>query len=389
MILYFFLFLILVFTFLSFLKPSGFDIMGFSSINTFFNYSRIVCAIVIVCLYARNHERNKLLHYFLLYFLYCCVSTYLGGYGDTNKIFIFSGSSIAFAMIFYILKKEYFKLAIQALLSVYMVLIVFSFFWLYKYVGFVINIEEHFSEEELQFAYFLSSSNGSASYFIPAMTMAVLNLYISGKRNLLSWITIFFTYCSGLIIWSATSLVAETVLLLYALCVFFDKTYVIKRFLRPKILVILCLCISVGITFFKIQYLFEFIIVDILHKDLTMTGRTTIWDNGFNAFFSSTITGIGNINDIVRTCDNCYAQLLGDSGLIGFFIFTSMMVFVYKSLTKSVNGEVVFLFLITYALLLLMFVAESWSQFFGLYVLLVLFSKADFIQNYINSKTYE
>lgn len=269
-----------------------------------------------------------------------------------------------------------------------MVLIVFGFFWLYRYVGFVINIEEHFSAFELQFAYFLSSSNGSASYFVPAMTLAVLNLYISGKKNLLSWITICFTYCSGLIIWSATSLVAETGLLLYAFCVYFDKIRVLKKFLRPKVLVVLCLFISVGITFFQIQYLFEFIIVDILHKDLTMTGRTMVWNNGFNAFFSSPMIGLGNGNDIVRTCDNCYAQLLGDSGLVGIFLFSAMMIFLYKSLAKSLNGEVTYLFFVTYALLLLMFVAESWSQFFGLYVLLVLFSKADYIQHYINLNSY-
>ena len=69
---------------------------------------------------------------------------------------------------------------------------------MYQIVGFTINIEEYFTDEQLQNVYFLSSSNGSASFFIPAMVCAILNLFISGKNSLLSWITLVFTYISGL-----------------------------------------------------------------------------------------------------------------------------------------------------------------------------------------------
>lgn len=379
----FVLYVIYIFIFLSFLKPAGFDHMGLSSVNTFFNISRILCAIIICVLYLKQRRRNKLIKYLFIYFSFCCFSTYIG-IGDFNRILIFAGSIVAFAMIFEIVKEKRFKVIITSLLFVYMVFIVVAFFFLYQAVGFTINIEKHFTSEQLMYAYFLSSSNGSASFFIPAMVLSILNLYISGKNNLLSWITIVFTYCSGLIIWSATSLVAETVLLLYAVFVRFNLDDVFRRRVKSKLLIIVCLTISIGITFFKIQDLFEFIIVDILKKDLTMTGRTEVWNNGFNAFVKSPILGMGNYNDVVRTCDNCYAQLLGDSGILGVAFFIALMIFSYRKLKQSQNRQVCYLFTVVYALLLLMFVAESWCQFFGMYVLLILFSKADYIQHYID-----
>ena len=155
------------------------------------------------------------------------------------------------------------------------------------------------------------------------------------------------------------------------------------NYLKYKVLLYICLFVSIGITFFNIQYLFEFIIVDILHKDLTMTGRVTVMLNGFNAFHSSPFFGLGNFNKIVSTCDNCYAQILGDTGIIGMIAFGLLMFKAYEVLKNSYLDSISYLFFIVFDLLLLMFVAEAWSQFFGLYVLLILFSKTDMIQYYI------
>lgn len=373
-----------VFVFFCFLKPAGFDLMGFTAINTFLNIARIVCALIVFFIYINRGTHNRYLPYLLFYILACFISTYFGQ-GNINLLFTFGGSIVSFALIWDIIPLKKLKTVMRSLLFVYMVLIIFSFFWMYQIVGFTINIEEYFTDEQLQKVYFLSSSNGSASFFIPAMVCAILNLFISGKNSLLSWITLVFTYISGLIIWSATSLVAETALLGFAICYYLGLTHLFMNYLKYKVLLYICLFVSIGITFFNIQYLFEFIIVDILHKDLTMTGRATVMQNGFNAFYSSPFFGLGNFNKIVSTCDNCYAQILGDTGLFGMITFILLMFKAYEVLKKSYLNSISYLFFIVFDLLLLMFVAEAWSQFFGLYVLLILFSKTDMIQYYIDS----
>lgn len=40
-----------VFVFFCFLKPAGFDLMGFTAINTFLNIARIVCALIVFFIY--------------------------------------------------------------------------------------------------------------------------------------------------------------------------------------------------------------------------------------------------------------------------------------------------------------------------------------------------
>ena len=63
--------------------------------------------------------------------------------------------------------------------------------------------------------------------------------------------------------------------------------------------------------------------------------------------------------------------------------FGLLMFKAYEVLKNSYLDSISYLFFIVFDLLLLMFVAEAWSQFFGLYVLLILFSKTDMIQYYI------
>ena len=128
-------------------------------------------------IYIDRGTHNRYLPYLLFYILVCFISTYFGQ-GNINLLFTFGGTIVSFALIWDIIPLEKLKKVIRSLLFVYMVLIIFSFFWMYQFVGFTINIEEYFTDEQLQKVYFLSSSNGSASFFIPAMVCAILNLYI-------------------------------------------------------------------------------------------------------------------------------------------------------------------------------------------------------------------
>lgn len=236
--------------------------------------------------------------------------------------------------------------------------------------GYTINIEENASDlskfyTQTAMVSLLSSVNMTASYIFPALCSSILLMFATTKKNLFAWVLIAEILSTVLIIWSATSLVGVFLIVMYVLVVYKTK---MEKWVRSKLLINAVLLLGFGITFFKIQYLFSFIIVDILHKDLTMTGRTDVWNIGFEGFFSSPIFGCGFSS---KTIDNGYVQLLYMGGIIGTIAYLIFgFLFIKRMCHKhQVHLEKFFSFVL--ATILLMFIAESWPRFMGLYIILV------------------
>lgn len=236
--------------------------------------------------------------------------------------------------------------------------------------GFTINIEEAYPEvfdynSELVIT-LLSSVNGVASFIFPALCSAILLMFATSKKNIWSWLLIIISFATELILWSATSLTGVFIILAYVLCFYGKK---IEKFIKKKIIIGAALAVSLGVTFFNIQHFFSFIIVDILHKDLTMTGRTNVWNIGYKGFFSSPIWGCGISS---KTIDNGFVQLLYMGGLIGTLFFIIFVFHNMKYLCNSQYKSIPNFFSVVIAVVFLMFMSESWPQFMGLYVILVL-----------------
>lgn len=381
-------FLFILFAIATFLKPACFDILGFNTINTFLNISRIFVAgiIFINYLFIKRKPLSRLLKYECLFFSFWFISTLISGEGF-GPLSVFSISIIAFTMLIELLIAQNVKILINALFINYFILITVNFIYMISVFGFTINIEENarylfdFYQENAMVS-LLSSVNGTASFLFPALCSALLLMFATSKKNFFAWILIAEIFSTVLILWSATSLVGIFFIVTYVLFIYNTPR---ERWINPKLYINMVILLGIGITFFKIQYLFSFIIVDILHKDLTMTGRTNVWNIGFEGFFSSPLLGCGFSS---KTIDNGYVQLLFIGGIIGtiaYFIFlqSSLKQFCKK---KSLHLEKLFAFVI--AIILLMFITESWPQFMGLYILLALAVNARNIESKLSQQKY-
>lgn len=343
---YFFKLLFVIFAIATFLKPACFDILGFNTINTFLNISRIFVAgiIFINYLFIKRKPLSRLLKYECLFFSFWFISTLIIGEGF-SQLSVFSISIIAFTMLIELLIAQNVKILINALFINYFILITVNFIYMISVFGFTINIEENarylfdFYQENAMVS-LLSSVNGTASFLFPALCSALLLMFATSKKNFFAWILIAEIFSTVLILWSATSLVGIFFIVTYVLFIYNTPR---ERWINPKLYINMVILLGIGITFFKIQYLFSFIIVDILHKDLTMTGRTNVWNIGFEGFFSSPLLGCGFSS---KTIDNGYVQLLFIGGIIGtiaYFIFlqSSLKQFCKK---KSLHLEKFFAF---------------------------------------------
>lgn len=386
-------YILVIFALFTFLKPAGFDFLGFDAINLFLNIARIITAVITIFVYFKYFSGiSKFIKYEIGFFVVLGLSTLFND-NDVNRFFIFSISVISLSMLLEILIKRNVILLVKSLFFCYFVIISINLLYMLSTFGFVINIEEKLPEVFKMGVpvSLLSSVNGTASFLFPALVSSVLLFSISNVKNKWGWLLILNIFVTVLILWSATSLTGVFLIICYILFVYRKKS---EKKINTFILAITTIVVSLGITFFNIQYLFSYIIVNILQKDLTMTGRTNVWKIGQKGFESSPLIGCGFDS---QTIDNGYIQLLFNSGCIGLIFFSVLMIWILIKCKRYNNISLTKFMTLCLSIVFLMFTSESWPFFFGIYILFLLayysveiskkISTIKYYFNHINNET--
>lgn len=145
------------------------------------------------------------------------------------------------------------------------------------------------SDGERQF--WLGNENVFIVTILAGLCTGALYLYLQGKKISIDYI--IFCICSVLsvvVVWSAASLIglfAFAAMMLISIWIKWDWPYKLKTAVGIWIAGFL------SITIFRLQYLLKPLIVDILHKDLSLTERTLIWDEIIKRVEGSPIWGYG------------------------------------------------------------------------------------------------
>lgn len=119
-----------------------------------------------------------------------------------------------------------------------------------------------------------------------------------------------------------------TAALLFMLSMFLYRR--VPKLFQMKAALLIIFIVFLSIVLLRLQYLFEFFIVDILNKDITLTGRLVIWDEAImlfsnQPFFGYGLSSIGWLVQGNRHAHNTILQILLQCGLIGFFAFFAVI----------------------------------------------------------------
>lgn len=116
----------------------------------------------------------------------------------------------------------------------------------------------------------------------------------------------------------------------------------IKRSKGLKRLLIFSVLLTIGVVFFNIQNFFSFLIVDVLGKDITLSGRTDIWRNAIIAIMKHPFLGYGYGFKVDRSfySHNLFLELLVTGGINGLILY---VVFVEKSVMHSIKQRTRFM----------------------------------------------
>ena len=147
------------------------------------------------------------------------------------------------------------------------------------------------------------------------------------------------THLTAFITFSATGIVGIIVV---------DILLVLNHFVKMKVSLfqsyLILLGFQLAIVFFRIQNVFSFIIVNLLGKDLTFTGRTKDWDMALELIPSKIFFGHGMMDQSTEKsilgdvfCHNGVLEQLFRGGIIYFLTFAVAIFLISKALKRTNN----------------------------------------------------
>ena len=300
-----------------------------------------------------------------------------------SKADIITAISTSLHLVFLILFFEYgikFN-KIKFVKSTFFLLYIYSLLNFISIIFFPDGIIHGFKDEygfEYSFIYFLGYDNHHLPFYALAISIAVLaKNYLKHYRFwLVSLLTIIGI--SVFIRWSATTLVFYCMVLAYLLLrghiALFKNVTLFQYFLLTIIFFFLFII-------FRFQNYFEFIIVDILKKDLTFSGRTTLWDMGIqyiqqNYYFIG--HGILNQTQLMYefygvSSPHCYfLTLVYEGGILAFIVLLYIIKIVSTKIKMDKSATLNKLEFIIFSILFVMLFESFSMQFFFIILCLLL-----------------
>ena len=137
----------------------------------------------------------------------------------------------------------------------------------------------------------LGIDNMLSPMLVPYMFVVTLrSSMLHGRVNWFAYLMIFGAAESLLLVWAATGMMGMLVALIFLLFFYERKGQFLFNFLTASLA---GAGLFFSIVMFRLQNLFEFFITGVLHKGLSFTGRTDIWDRAVFLFERSPFLGYG------------------------------------------------------------------------------------------------
>lgn len=226
--------------------------------------------------------------------------------------------------------------------------------------------------------YFLGYRNNSIMLFFPAIIFSIVrSLRKYNKLTLSSFVITAVSFATVILAFSATSVIGMTVFTLFLLLALINK---MPNFLNIITYLAINIAYFFGVIILRLQEAFAFIIVDMLGRDLTFTGRTKIWDSALAAFAKSPVFGVGEIEnqasrDLIGAthAHNYYLDLLYKSGLPGFLIFFAILIICGMALYRNrKNGKIPFVVSGAICAFMIMLQSEAYYNIYYFFSILTL-----------------
>lgn len=356
---------IYILLFLPHFKPAYFDQVPL--MDNIFNFARIISAAIILTLYFIRGKYSKIILLISLLQISLLVSTIINK-GDLFKLAISSFSIIVTCMLLEIGILTNVKVLIRAIFFLLGFLIFINFITIILYPN---GMYQTLYKDN----YFLGYDNIHITIILPAISIGLLKIKMEQKQFIMTTLILVTSFISIYLRWSATSVFGVTLFLLF---IIFYKLKITKKFGITSYIVI-NIAIFLLVVILSVQNIFTYLIVDLLHKDLTFTGRTFIWDKALMYIKDSMIWGNGVENPAltfdrlgVFHAHNFYLDLMYRGGVIALTIFIIILFVSGKKFSKFQGNDLGTIISFTIFDFLVIFQVEAYQYmplFYGIIIM--------------------
>ena len=347
-----------------FLKPSGIDVNGYHTLNQIINIVQIiVVGYLFQKVYRGKHFKiSKLIAAELLFFIIWIFCLFVNNSSILGVLKIAINAMGFELLVEYTNKTGKLNYLINAFVYMYIVLLAANVYLMVQNYGWTSGV---FNSMYDSFSY-LESDNGTNGYIQGSLLFGLLYSRLKHGKFSLPLITIFILCITNEYrLWSAASIVGICLFLTY---------YLLEHKLNKLRFSPLIVAVSayISITFFRIQYLFSFIIVNYLHRDVSMTGRNELWDAGLKLFKGSPIVGVGTVN---FSLDNTVVQILANGGVLLLLAFCLLLFESLRNISKSdlMNNALYRDGYFVFCIVIILSIGEAWINFKGFWIILSMF----------------
>lgn len=375
---YFIIFLIL-------LKPASFNFIS-PILDIASNVLRVFAGLVLVLLFIINKKLSKITISIVAYEAVIGIATVINYRNADFKAYVLGCVSILTMIIAVELGiNNNVKIMLVSLMRVLELLVFANFITILVYPNGMYT-------STYKANWLLGYDNCHILTILPLLCISLI--VFTFQNNYFELILSLIISCVTIIIrWPATSLVGMFIFLFFALLPLFrNKT----NFFNVLSYSVTSIIIFLIIVIFRLQEYFSFIIVNILHKNLTFTGITRIWDRVLDLIQKCPIIGYGKMSGIgimegnheITHAHSYILQVLYMCGAIGLIAFFIVNFFACNELFKHKNSYIAKIISGTLFSFYMMFVAEAFNSPL-IFVLFVLAYYVDKIEQECNDQNLD
>lgn len=294
------------------------------------------CSFVILIIMLKKIKINGFFKFILIYYLVLVIST-INSSGSTFGIIREMICNLTIIIVLNTLSKEQFKENINNLVITLEILTLINLLIIFIFPDGLYNIG--YARK-----YFLFDHvNISIRYLLPGCCFELIRSYLKCNKIdnrcklyfLLVILTLLFTTPATGIIGFATFILAFILI---------KKNILIKKIITPFNSILGTSLISYLIIVVNIQVYFANFIQNVLHKDITFTGRTLIWQRALNAIINNPLIGYGRLSLETRvnilkasSAHNQFLVIIFEGGIILLLINFIIMFCISKKIKKCKN----------------------------------------------------
>ncbi|WP_368652894.1 O-antigen ligase family protein [Ornithinibacillus sp. 4-3] len=351
----------------------------FTELHTLFRIGQVIVIFICIFLFFVKKCDFKFLILTLIFFFYQIIVTLLND-GAIVKVVTTMIPVVGMVLLLqYAIERNYF-LTIKALYMYFSIIVYINYLLMIIYPEGILQATKYRTQDV---GYnFLSVNNQLGSYLLIAALISILYCILKKKVTLNAVFLNIVVYMTLLNVWSVTSIIWLT---------FFYGFYFLmsrkNKVLKWKKYFSFMLLAHILIVVLEIQKIFSFLIVDFFEKDITLSGRTRIWELAIQEIKKTFIFGYGEIQDAryitIGTAEfnahNIFLQVMLQGGFILLMLFLMLMIYSLNKTALSQNNKIASILIISVITLWGMMITEVYSILLQLLVLFLVYNCKKFI----------